>query len=192
MEIAEKEVVYVMTDEEFYDFCQNNADYKFEQEPDGRIITMPNTGGKSGNINFRMYGQFFTWLEQSNSGEAFDSSTAFKLPDGSTRSPDVAWISNDRWNALPEREQEKFPPLCPDFVIELVSVTDSPKATKAKILNVWMANSCRLAWMIDPKLERTHIFRANSEIQLVEGFDKTLSGEDVLPGFLLDLAKLTR
>ncbi len=195
--VVEKERIYVMTDEEFYDFCQNNADYKFERDPDGKIITKPNTGGKTGKSNFRLYGQFYNWLEETQLGEFFDSSTAFRLPDGSTRSPDVAWIRNDRWNGLSPHQQDRadarqFPPLCPDFVIELVSVTDSPKAAKANVQNVWIANGCRLVWLIDPKAQTVHIFRANGQIQLVEGFDKTLSGEDVLPGFVLDLGKLVR
>lgn len=190
--VAEKEVGYVMTDEEFYNFCQNNAEYKFEREPDGKIITMPNTGGKTGNINQRLGTRVEVLNEQEDTGLTFDSSTAFKLPDGSTRLPDVAWVSNDRWESLTEKQQEQFPPICPDFVIELLSPTDSLKVAKAKMHNVWIANGCRLAWLIDPKSQLTHIFRQNGEIQLVDGFDKTLSGENVLPGFLLDLSRLIR
>lgn len=128
------------------------------------------------------------WNRQAKLGRVFDSSTAFDLPDGSTRSPDVAWVSHERWEALSEREQEKFPPLCPDFVIELLSSSDSLNATKTKMTDVWVANGCRLAWLIDPKTETTHIFCANGEIQIVQGFDKPLSGEDVLVGFALKLA----
>lgn len=119
-------------------------------------------------------------------GEVFDSSTAFYLPDGSTRSTDVAWISRERWDALTDGEQEKFPPVCPDFVIELVSPSNSPNSAKKKVQEVWMANGCRLAWLIDPKTETTHVFRANREIQIVP-FDTTLSGEEVLIGFTLSL-----
>ena len=190
--VAEKEVGYIMTDEEFYRFCQCNTDYKFEREPDGRIITMPNTGGKTGNINLKLGTRVEVWNEIGENGLTFDSSTAFKLPDGSTRSPDVAWVSNERWNALSDRQKEQFPPICPDFIIELLSLTDSLKATKAKMQNVWIGNGCQLAWLIDPKTQTTHIFRANGEIQLIQGFDKTLLGENVLPGFALELAKLMR
>jgi len=190
--VAEREVGYVMTDEEFYDFCQNNPGYKFEREPDGRIITMPNTGGKTGNINQRLGTRVEVWNEIDETGRTFDSSTAFRLPDGSTRSPDVAWIRNDRWNALTDRQKEQFPPICPDFVVELSSPTDSLKAAKAKMINVWITNGCRLAWLIDPKTQTTHIFRANGEIQLVEGFNTSLSGENILPGFALDLSRLMR
>ncbi|GAB2581844.1 hypothetical protein GCM10027190_33950 [Spirosoma areae] len=114
------------------------------------------------------------------------------MPDGGTRSPDVAWVSRERWESLSEQEQDKFPPLCPDFVIELLrsdvrSPSDSLNSIKKKMTDVWIANGCRLAWLIDPKTETTHIFRANGEIQIVNGFDKPLSGEEVLVGFALKL-----
>ena len=179
-----------LSDEDFYVFCQHNPDLRFEREPDGKLLIMPNTGGKTGKTNFRLYSLFFPWLDESRSGEMFDSSTAFRLPDGSTRSPDAAWVRLDRWNALTERQQEQFPPLCPDFVVELLSATDALKTAKAKMLDVWMQNGCRLAWLIDPKSQTTHVFRANGEIQIVEGFDKTLSGEDVLAGFTVPLNRL--
>ena len=179
-----------LTDEEFYAFCQHNPDLRFEREPDGKLRIMPNTGGKTGKLNFRIYLLFFPWLEESRSGEMFDSSTAFRLADGSTRSPDVAWVKLDRWNALTDRQQEQFPPPCPDFVIELRSATDTLKAAKAKMTDVWIANGCRLAWLIDPRTETTHIFRADGEIQIGRGFDKTLSGENVLAGFVLPLNRL--
>lgn len=180
----------ILSDEEFYAFSQRNSDLRFEREPDGKLIIMPNTGGKTGKINFRLYSLFFPWLDDSRSGEMFDSSTAFRLADGSTRSPDASWVQLARWNALTEREQEQFPPLCPDFVVELMSATDTLTAAKAKMLDVWIVNGCRLAWLIDPKTQQTHIFRANGEIQIITGFDKTLSGEDVLDGFSLELKRL--
>jgi Uma2 family endonuclease len=176
----------IRTTDDFYTFCQENPDYKFERETNGRIIVMPNTGGKTGLRNSKLNLRVGIWNEKANLGEVFDSSTAFNLPDGSTRSPDVAWISRARWETLTEREQEKFPPICPDFVIELLSATDVLKVAKKKMEEVWMANGCRLAWLIDPKTEQTHIFRANGEIQIV-GFDKPLSGEDVLVDFTLTL-----
>ncbi|WP_083732704.1 Uma2 family endonuclease [Spirosoma montaniterrae] len=182
----------IMTSEEFYTFCQDNPTYKFERDPDGRIFVMPNTGGKTGIRNSKLNLRVGIWNEQTNAGEVFDSSTAFDLPDGSTRSPDVAWVSRERWDALTEQQQEKFPPVCPDFVIELLradvrSPSDSLSVTKKKMTDVWIKNGCRLAWLIDPKSQTTHIFRANGEIQIIEGFDKSLSGETVLPGFTLTL-----
>ena len=173
--------------DEFYDFCQDNPDHKFERDSDGHILLMPNTGGKTGVQNSKLNARLFIWNEIDNLGEVFDSSTAFNLPDGSTRSPDVAWVDRQRWEILTNREQEKFPPLCPDFVIELVSATDSLKVAKAKMSDVWLTNGCRLAWLIDPKTQTVHIFRANGEIQILPDFSKPLSGENVLPGLLLQL-----
>lgn len=186
MEQMTLSISQIRTQEEFYFFCQENPDHRFEREPDGRIIVMPNTGGKTGRKNSELTTDVTIWNRQTKLGEVFDSSTAFNLPDGSTRSPDVAWISRVRWEALTEREQEQFPPICPDFVIELLSATDSLKVAKKKMEDVWMGNGCRLAWLIDPKTEQTHIFRANGEIQIV-GFDKPLLGEDVLVGFTLTI-----
>lgn len=180
------QVPQIKNADDFYVFCQENPDYSFEREADGRIIVMPNTGGKTGRLNSKLNLRVGVWNEDANLGVVFDSSTAFSLPDGSTRSPDVAWVSNARWAALTEREQEKFPPVCPEFVIELLSATDLLKGAITKMKDVWLANGCRLAWLIDPKTQTTHIFRANGEIQIV-GFDKPLSGEDVLPQFTLSL-----
>lgn len=180
------QVPQVKNADDFYFFCQENPDYKFEREADGHILFMPNTGGKTGRLNSKLNLRVGVWNEDTNLGEVFDSSTAFSLPDGSTRSPDVAWISRDRWEALTEQEQVKFTPICPDFVIELLSATDSLNAAKVKMKDVWMANGCRLAWLIDPKTQTTHIFRANGEIQIV-GFNKPLSGEEVLVNFTLVL-----
>ena len=184
------EAGYTLSDEEYYAFCQRNADLRFERDPDGKLIIMPNTGGKTGNKNSRLNAFLSFWTMESQTGIEFDSSTAFRLPDGSTRSPDAAWIQLDRWNALTERQQEQFPPLCPDFVVGLLSTTDVLKTARAKMLDVWMTNGCRLAWLIDPKTETTHIFRSNGEIQLVQGFDKILSGEDVLTEFTMPLNRL--
>lgn len=181
------QVPQIKNADDFYLFCQGNPDYKFERVADGRIIFMPNTGGVTGIRNSEINADVIFWNRQTKAGVVFDSSTAFSLPDGSTRSPDVAWVSRTRWEALTEGEQKKFPPICPDFVIELLSETDLLKTAKTKMEDVWMANGCRLAWLIDPKTQTTHIFRANGEIQIV-GFDKPLSGEDVLPQFTLSLA----
>jgi Uma2 family endonuclease len=135
----------IKTSDEFYFFCQENPDHRFEREPDGRIIVIPNTGGRTGLRNAKLNLRIGVWNEAAGLGEVFDSSTAFDLPDGSTRSPDVAWISRERWGGLSEQEQEKFPPICPDFVIELLSSSDSLKTAKAKMTDVWIRNGCRLA-----------------------------------------------
>jgi Uma2 family endonuclease len=177
-------------DDEFYDFCQQNTDLKLERLANGTIIVMPNTGGKTGIQNGELNFQAQVWNKQHKLGKVFDSSTAFRLPSGAVRSADVSFVGLDRWNALTDAEQEKFPPLCPDFVIELMSKSDTLRDAKAKMLDDWMENGCRLGWLIDPKTETIYIYRANGSIQINEGFGQRLLGEDVLPGFELDLTEL--
>jgi len=179
-----------LNDEEFYEFCQQNSNLKLERDADGTVIIMPNTGGKTGNRNFEIYFQLKLWSRQHNLGIFFDSSTAFRLPSTAVRSADAAFVSQVRWDALSEQEQEQFPPLCPDFVIELMSKSDLLKDAKAKMLTDWMANGCRLGWLIDPFNQTTYIYRADESIQINRGFDQPLSGEDVLPGLQFDLTEL--
>lgn len=177
-------------DSEFYQFCQENNNLRFERDVKGNIFIMPNTGGKTGRINAKLNYYFVEWNLKKQLGEVFDSSTAFRLPSTAVRSLDVAWVSNARWQALTEKEQTQFPPLCPDFVLELVSATDDLKEAKAKMQHEWIANGCRLAWLIDPNTQTTYIYRANGEVKIVVDFDQILSGEDVLTEFELDLKKL--
>jgi Uma2 family endonuclease len=176
-------------DDEFYNFCHQNSTLKLERLADGTIIIMPNTGGKTGIRNSKLNFQVQRWNMEQGLGEVFDSSTAFRLPSSAIRSADVSFVGLDRWNALTDAEQEKFPPLCPDFVIELMSKSDTLRDAKAKMTDDWMENGCRLAWLIDPKTQTVYIYRANGSIQINETFAQPLSGEDVLPGFMLDLTE---
>lgn len=178
------------TDDEFYDFCVQNDSLKFERDKDGNIIIMPNTGGVTGRLNLKISMFIGIWNEEYQLGEAFDSSTAFRLESSAVRSPDVAWISNERWSQLLPSEQKKFPPICPDFVIELMSESDILAEAKKKMQDEWIANGCRLGWLINPETETVYIYRGNGEIQIIKGFDNSLSGEDVLPDFELKLSKL--
>jgi Uma2 family endonuclease len=177
-------------DNEFYDFCQQNDSLKFERDYKGNIYIMPNTGGKTGKKNSLINRRVGNWNEILQLGEVFDSSMAFKLPTSAVRSSDIAWVSNQNWYVLSESEQEKFPPICPDFVIELMSEIDNLKNSKEKMQQEWMDNGCRLGWLIYPQKEQVYIYRENGEIQLITGFDKMLSGEDVLPDFELNLYEL--
>ncbi len=177
-------------DDEFYEFCQQNSDLKLERQADGTIIIMPNTGGNTGRRNSKLNFQFQRWNMEHNLGEIFDSSTAFRLPSSAVRSGDVSFVAIDRWESLTAEEQDKFPPLCPDFIVELMSPSDTLRDAQAKIQIDWIANGCRLAWLIDPKTETAYIYRADGSIQINRTFAQPLFGEDVLPGFELDLRVL--
>ena len=130
------------------------------------------------------------WPLSSTQGFVFDSSTAFRLPNTSVRSPDASWISNEKWEHLTDSEQTKFPPICPDFVIELLSTNDDLKTIQKKMRTEWIGNGCKLAWLIDPFEEMVFIYRLGGDVEILNGFDKQLSGENVLPGFEFDLSKL--
>ena len=177
-----------LTDEQFFQLCQHNRYLQFERTAKGEILIMPPTGGETGNRNFEITVQLGIWNKQSNLGKGFDSSTGFKLPNGANRSPDVAWVRLERWEALTPEQREKFVPLCPDFVVELLSPTDSLKETQAK-MQEYIDNGTKLGWLIDRKNQRVEIYRSHRNVEIVEN-PTTLSGEDVLPGFVLDLGTI--
>ena len=175
------------TDDEFFAFCQENRDLRFERNAHGEIIIMAPTGGTTGDKNGELTTDLKMWNRQTQRGKVFDSSTGFILPNGATRSPDASWLERSRWEALTEEEQAKFVPRCPDFVVELISPSDTLRATQEKMLE-WMANGCRLGWLFYPKEEKTFIYRTGQgEPEALTGYDQALSGEDVLPGFEFDL-----
>lgn len=178
-----------MTEDEFYLFCRRNPELKFERRADGTIESLDMTGGTTGRRNSELITELTLWNRSTRSGEVFDSSTGFRLPNGAVRSPDVVWVRTETWNQLTPEQQEKFPPLCPDFVVELASPSDSLTDLLDK-LNEYIANGCRLAWLIDPKGQTVRVFRANGAVAVIESFDETLSGEDVLPGFRFALSLL--
>jgi Uma2 family endonuclease len=177
---------HLMTDDEFYEFCLLNDQIKFERDAFGNIIIMPNTGGITGIKNSELNADIVIWNRKNKLGKTFDSSTAFRLPSSAVRSPDAAWVSNERWNALTLDEQTKFPSLCPEFLIELMSNSDDLRDAVEK-MHKWIDNGCQLAWLIFPKGEEVRIFRANGTVDLVIGFDKILSGENILPNLEFDL-----
>ena len=178
-----------LSEDEFYAFCQQNREQKFERRADGTIELMSLTGGESGRRNSRLTSRLDRWAEESGQGVVFDSSTGFRLPNGAVRSPDAAWVSQSVWEALSDEQRRKHLPLCPDFAVELLSETDSLSATISK-MEEYIANGCRLAWLIDPKTETARAFRADGSVSVAKNFAETLSGEDVLPGFLLPLNTL--
>ena len=177
-----------LKDDEFYELSQKNPHLKLERNPDGTVIIMPNTGGKTGKRNTKLTTRLSLW-EEENGGNTFDSSTAFIFPNGATRSPDVAWVSDAQWNSLTDSEQEKFPPVSPEFIVELMSPSDRLKDAKAKMLE-YIDNGVQLAWLINPSEEEVHIYRADGTIAKVNGFDNILSGENILLNFEFDLKLL--
>ncbi|MEH2257224.1 Uma2 family endonuclease [Nostoc sp.] len=177
--------VLELTDEQFFNLCQANRDLKFERTATGELIIMPPTGGETGNRNGRLNQQLFNWSDTDLTGIAFDSSTCFKLPNGADRSPDASWIKLERWDALTEEEKQKFPPIYPDFVIELLSPSDSLKVAQEK-MREYIDNGVRLGWLINRKSRQVEIYRQNQEVEVLES-PVTLSGEDVLQGFILSL-----
>lgn len=179
-----------LNDEEFYDFCQQNSNLKLERDADGTIQVIAYDGGLKGSQNSEVNFQLMRWNKKHRLGKVFDSSTAFILPSTAVRSPDASLVRQDRWEALTDKEQERFPPVCPDFVIELMSESDTLTDAKEKMQDDWMANGCRLGWLIDPFNHTTYIYRADGSIQINRSFEKPLSGEDVLPGLEFELSEL--
>jgi len=183
-----RDVIEKLNDEEFERFCRHNPDMKIELTEEGELIVMPPTGGKTGIRNFSLIGEFYGWVEKDGTGKGFDSSTVFALPSGAKRSPDLAWIKNERWENLSESEKERFPPLCPDFVAELRSFTDSLSTLQAK-MQEYLENGAELGWLIDPLEKKIHIYRQNEKTEVLEN-PTTVGGEPLLKGFVLNVKKL--
>jgi Uma2 family endonuclease len=174
-----------LTDEQFYRLCQNNRDWQFERNAKGELIIMPPVGGVSGNREADLITELNLWNRQTKLGKVFSSSTIFRLPNGGNRSPDAAWVRLDRWESLTEEEQEKFPPICPDFVIELRSRTDTLTLLQKK-MQEYLNSGLLLGWLINPQQEEVEIYRFERNVEIVK-FPVSLSGENILPGFVLDL-----
>jgi Uma2 family endonuclease len=182
-----------LTDEQFYRLCQMNRDWPFERTPKGEIIIMSPVGGVSGNREAYLITELGLWNRQTQLGIVFSSSTIFRLPNNGDRSPDAAWVSLERWSALTAEEQEKFPPICPDFVIELREAKLSRRESRPDPLQPlqekmqeYLNSGLRLGWLINPLDEQVEIYRPSREVEIVQ-FPVSLSGEDVLPGFVLNL-----
>jgi len=174
-----------LTDDAFYALCRANPEIKLERSESGELIIMPPTGGESGSQNRRLTQRLGIWTDEDGTGEAFDSSTMFQLPSGAYRSPDAAWVRLERWEALSIKQREVFPPICPDFVVELRSPSDSLKVLQDK-MQEYLNNGIRLGWLIDPKGQQVEIYRQGQEKDVLSS-PASLSGEKVLPGFILEL-----
>lgn len=177
-----------LTDEQFYQLCQQNRDLKFERTVTGELIIMPPTGGETGRSNFEIAVELGIWNRKTQLGVAFDSSTGFHLPNGADRSPDAAWIKREKWEALTPEQKQKFPPLCPDFVIELLSPSDPLKNTQEK-MHEYINNGALLGWLINRHQKTVEIYRPHQTVEILTS-PGTLSGENMLPGFILNLDKI--
>lgn len=181
----------LMSDEDFFQFCQMNDTLEFERDSHGNIILMSPTGSFTGNFNFRVLGNLFVWNEKSRLGESFDSSTGFTLPNGAVRSPDASWIKHERWNLLTIEQKEKFAPICPDFVIEIRSKSDELKYLLEK-MDEYITNGTELAWLIDRFDNKVYIYNGDKSVRVLNSLHVKLSGESVLPGFVLDLESIIK
>lgn len=177
-----------LSDEQFYQLCQNHCDLKFERTTKGELVIVAPIGGEGGSCEAELMGDLVFWNRRTQLGKVFSSSTCFKLPNGADRSPDTAWISWERWNQLTPLEQKRFPPICPDFVIELRSESDALKPLQQK-MQEYINSGLRLGWLINPQERQVEIYRANQPQQVLQNPDR-IDGEDVLPGFVFALAIL--
>lgn len=180
--------IMLMTEEQFYEFCLANRDLRIERSASGEVIVMPPAFSDTGNRNFNMALQLGNWSELDGKGLGFDSSAGFTLPNGATRSPDAAWIKLERWNALTEKQKASFAPICPDFVIELRSASDTVSSLRKK-MEEYIANGTLLGWLIDRQNRQVYIYRPHREPEILNA-PETISGDPELPGFVLVMAKI--
>jgi Uma2 family endonuclease len=180
--------ILALNSAQFEQLCAANPDLHLERTPTGAIVIMPPTGGDTGRTNATLIARFVIWNEQTNRGIVFDSSTCFKLPGGGDRSPDVAWVEKSRWAALTPDQQRKFPPLCPDFALELLSPSDNITTVRAK-MQEYLDSGLRLGWLINPSDQQVEIYRPQQAPEILPA-PATLSADPVLPGFSLTLSWL--
>lgn len=177
-----------LTDDQLFELCQLNRDWRIEYTAQGELIVMPPTGGETGSQNAEITFQVQSWTRGNQTGVAFDSSTGFKLPNGAARSPDAAWVRRSRLAGLTREQKQKFLPLCPDFAIELRSPTDNLRAVLDK-MQEYLDNGAQLGWLLDPLTRRVHVYLPQRSPEILEA-PSTISADPLLPGFVLDLQKI--
>ena len=176
---------FVTTDEDFWELCSANPEQRLERTAAGEVIIMPPAASDTGMRGAAIIGPLWQWNRESGLGKAFDSSAGFTLPNGAIRAPDAAWIRRARWDALTRQEQARFAPICPDFVVELRSRSDQLVDVRHK-MQEYMENGARLGWLIDPQEQRVYIYRPGNALEVLDD-PETVSGDPVLPGFILEL-----
>ena len=186
--ILKLEPAIALSESQFFTLCQQNPDLKIERSGQGELIIMPPTGGETGRKNATLISRLVMWNETDNLGVVFDSSTCFRLPKGGDRSPDVSFIKKERWDSLTPEQQRKFPPLCPDFVLELLSPSDNLSFTQAK-MQEYQANGVQLAWLLNPQDQQVEIYRLGCPVEILFR-PRELFGENVLPNFVLNITWL--
>jgi Uma2 family endonuclease len=183
-----KPLLRKIDDDDFFEFCMANQDWRIESTKKGELIVMPPTGGDTGAYNFELIGEFRTWSKQDGTGQGFDSSTVFKLPNGAKRSPDLSWVKRVRWDALTDEERRKFPPLCPEFVVELRSPSDSLAYLKEK-MEEYAENGAQLGWLIDPIERKVYVYRPDAPVECLDN-PASVSGEPLLKDFVLEMSEV--
>ncbi|MFN6500893.1 MAG: Uma2 family endonuclease [Nostoc sp. DedQUE01] len=178
-----------MTDEQFFEFCQVNRDLRIERNKLGELVIMPPTGSETGNREGNIFGQLWVWSEQDGTGITFSSSTGFKLSTGAERSPDASWIKLERWNSLSSEQQQKFAPICPDFVVELKSPSDNLQTLKEKMEEYMNEPGIQLGWLIDRKQRKVYIYRPGLSEECLDN-PASVSGDPIFPGFILNMSKV--
>lgn len=174
--------------EQLFDFCRENEKLRIEQTAEGELIIMAPVGSEGSSRNFNLYIPFAAWQEQGGGGVCFDATAGFTLPNGAMRSPDFAWVRQERIDALTKQQYAKFAPLCPDFVVELRSRTERLPVLQEKMAE-YVANGARLGWLIDPLERQVFVYRPEQPVEHLHD-PASLSGEPVLTGFTLDLARV--
>ncbi|MBP0016161.1 MAG: Uma2 family endonuclease [Cyanobacteria bacterium SBLK] len=178
-----------ITQEQFAALAASNRELRLERTAEGELIVNPPTGWKTGERNWSISGELYIWWRNSGEqGKAFDSSTAFTLPNSAIRAPDSSWVSQERWDALTPEQKRSFANICPDFVVELRSDSDTLKSLQEK-MQEYMDNGTILGWLIDPKKRKVEVYRLGSEVEVLSN-PTELSGEDVLPGFVLNMCRV--
>ncbi len=175
----------VLTEDQFERLCAANPEIKLERTSTGELVIMSPTGGETGKDNAEIAADFVIWNRRTKLGVVFDSSTCFRLPHGGDRSPDVAWVEQSRWDALTLEQKRRFPPLCPDFVLELLAPSDNLSPIQAK-MQEYLNNGLRLGWLLNPQDQQVEIYRPEQAVEILQA-PETLSGEPILPGFTLNL-----
>jgi Uma2 family endonuclease len=183
--ILKLEPVVYLSSEQFTSICHANPEAKLELTARGELVIVSPTGGETGNKNIKLLARLENWAEQDQTGLAFDSSTMFRFANNAFRSPDAAWIQLSRWNTLTEEQKRTFPPICPDFIIELRSPSDSLKELREK-MQEYINNGVQLGWLIDPINKQVEIYRIDRSPETFSN-PTQIEGENILPGFILSL-----